>query len=51
MNEPKDAMILAVDDDEISRKILERVLARAGSRVIMADSGINALEIPRTCSF
>ncbi|TMA55294.1 MAG: response regulator [Deltaproteobacteria bacterium] len=45
MNEPMDATILAVDDDATSRKILDRVLARAGFRVVMADSGISALEI------
>ena len=45
MDEPTNATILAVDDDEVSRKILERVLTHAGFRVFTANSGMSALEL------
>jgi len=37
MNDSSDATILAVDDDEFSRRILEPVLTHAGFRAIMAN--------------
>jgi two-component system sensor histidine kinase ChiS len=45
MDEPTNATILVVDDDEVSRKILERVLTHAGFRVFTANSGMSALQL------
>jgi type II secretory ATPase GspE/PulE/Tfp pilus assembly ATPase PilB-like protein/DNA-binding response OmpR family regulator len=45
MNEMTEATILAVDDDEVSRTILKRVLADTGCRVFAADSGKTALDL------
>ena len=38
-------LILAVDDDELSRSLLEAVLVRAGYRVVVAASGHSALAL------
>ena len=38
-------LILAVDDDELSRSLLEAVLVRAGYRVVLAGSGQTALAL------
>ena len=45
MNESTEATILAVDDDQVSRTILKRVLADTGCRVFAADSGKSALDL------
>ncbi len=39
------ATILAVDDDEVSRTIVKRVLAGTGCRVVVADGAKSALEL------
>src|SRR5581483_337252 len=44
MNDTK-ATILAVDDDEVSRTIVKRVLAGTGCRVVVADGAKSALEL------
>jgi len=45
MSESTETTILAVDDDEVSRTILKRVLADTGCRVFAADSGKSALDL------
>lgn len=42
------ATVLVVEDEEMLRKVIRRVLEREGWQVLLADNGLNALEIYRT---
>jgi len=44
MNKEQKALIMSVDDDEIIRKLLEKLIINAGWDVVVAGNGQNALE-------
>jgi len=45
MNTPEQALVLVVDDNEMNRDMLSRRLERQGYRSIVAEDGVQALEI------
>lgn len=47
MNSPSEGVILTVDDDSFSRKLIEQALGGTGYRVVEAGSGLQALEVLR----
>jgi class 3 adenylate cyclase len=48
---PKSGLLLIVDDDEKNRDILSRRLKREGYSIVMAESGLQALNLAREHSF
>ncbi len=51
MNTPEQALVLVVDDNEMNRDMLSRRLERQGYRSIVAEDGVQALEILPQHSF
>jgi CheY-like chemotaxis protein len=43
------ALVLIVDDDEMSQALLEQILRRAGHNVVKANDGVNALDLAYNC--